>query len=113
MKAVVGIVGAVFGVLVLMFVFANIFTAFDYSMFKFWAPKIENVKREVFEQTYSYNRGMVQELENMQMEYVKAGPDQQRALASIILHRASGYPEESMPPNLRLFIRGLRRTAGL
>ena len=81
----------------------------DFFMYKFFAPKQEAVRRQVFEQTKSYNQGMIQELQNMEFEYVKADKEHQAALADLILHRAADYPEESMPPDLQSFIRDLKR----
>ena len=81
----------------------------DFFMYKFWAPKYEGVRREVFEQTKSYNQGMIQELQNMQFEYVKADKEEQVALAEIILHRSADFPEDKLPSDLRIFIAELRR----
>lgn len=80
----------------------------DFFLYKFFAPRQEAVRREVFEQTKSYQQGQIQELQNMQFEYVKASPEHQAALASIILHRAADFPEDKMPADLRTFIRDLR-----
>ena len=80
----------------------------DFFMYKVFAPKQEAVRREVFEETKSYNQGMVQELQNMQFEYIKASPSQKEALASIILHRAADYPEDRLPVDLKYFIQSLR-----
>jgi hypothetical protein len=81
----------------------------EFFMCQFSAPKQEAVRRQVFEQTYSYRQGMIQELQNMQMEYVKATPSQRDAMASVILHRAAGFPEGDMPSDLRDFVTTLRR----
>lgn len=80
----------------------------DFFMFKFWAPKYEDVKREVFENTKSYNQGMIQELQNMQFEYIKADSSQKVGLAGIILHRVSDFDEEKLPCDLRSFINQLK-----
>ena len=84
----------------------------DFFMYKFWAPKQETVRRQVFEQTRSFNQGMIQELQNMQFEYVKEkDPQAKAALASIILHRASGYnlEDSAVPADLRSFISKLKQ----
>ena len=86
-----------------------IFTGNSLLMNKFFAPKQEQVRREVFEETKSYNQGMIQELQNMQFEYIKAKPEQQNALRSIILHRAADYPVDKMPIDLYNFIQELKR----
>lgn len=102
----------VLGFLVLILVILGltwIFQGNDFFLYQVFAPKQEAVRREVFEQTKAYNQGMIQELQNMQFEYVKAAPEHQKALASIILHRAADYPEDKMPSDLRSFIQDLRR----
>ncbi|MDO8582637.1 MAG: hypothetical protein Q7R63_01455 [bacterium] len=81
----------------------------DFFMYKFFAPKQEAVRREVFEESKAFNQGMIQELQNMQFEYMKAGEKEKDALASIILHRAADYDESKMPADLRDFIRDLKR----
>ena len=80
----------------------------DFFLYKVFAPKYENVRRQTFENTKSYNQGMIQELENMQFEYTRADTNHQAALASIILHRAADYPAERLPYELRCFITDLR-----
>jgi len=85
-----------------------IVTGNDFFMYKYWAPKQENVRRQVFEGTKSYNQGMVQELQNMQFEYAKADSAGKEAMASIILHRAADYDENQMPTDLYNFIQKLK-----
>jgi hypothetical protein len=80
-----------------------------FFMYKVFAPKYEQVRRETFEQSKAYNQGMVQELQNMQFEYVKADKEHQAALASVILHRAADYDESKLPADLRAFIADLKR----
>jgi hypothetical protein len=81
----------------------------DFFLTKYFAPKYEDVRRETFEHSKAYNQGMIQELDNMRFEYVKASPEHKQALASIILHRAADYDEDKLPSDLRNFIRDLRR----
>ena len=82
----------------------------DFFLYKVFAPKYANVQREVFENTHSYNKGMVQELQNMQFEYEQASPEHKAALASIILHRVADYDETKLPPDMQNFVRKLRDT---
>ncbi len=103
------IVGLVALFLVVLLGLGWLFQGNDFFMYKFFAPKYENARREVFEGTKSYNQGYIQELQNMQFEYVKADQAHKDALASIILHRAADYPEDKLPTDLRTFIAGLKR----
>jgi hypothetical protein len=108
----VGFMWVVFGAVVLMGL-GWAFTGNDFFIYKYFAPKQEAVRREVFEESKAYNQGMIQELQNMQFEYVKATPSQQAALASVILHRVADYDEDKLPSDLRAFVQQLRnkRTA--
>lgn len=81
----------------------------DFFLYKVFAPQYEATRRQTFEQSKAYNQGMVQELQNMQFEYVRATKEQKAALRSIILHRAADYDTSRLPPDLAMFIAGLRR----
>lgn len=103
MKPILAIVGGVVG-----------FGAFiwgvayhDLLFTAFFAPKYENVRRNTFEQSKSFRTGAVQELQNMQFEYIKASPEHKAALADIIRHRASEVSEDAMPADLQSFISNL------
>lgn len=85
----------------------------NFFLFKFFAPREEAVRREVFEQSKAYNEGMAQELRRMQMEYIKADDKQKEALASVILHQFAGYNANTLPPDLRLFINELKVSQGI
>ena len=82
----------------------------DFLLFKFFAPRQEAVRREVFEQSKAYNQGMVQELQNMQFEYIKADEAHKAALASVILHRAADFnmSDSRVPSDLRQFVAELK-----
>ena len=87
----------------------------DFFLYKAFAPKYEGVRRQTFEQSRAFNQGMVQELQNMQFEYIREkDPKAQEALASVILHRASGYnlDDSAVPADLRSFINDLKTKQG-
>lgn len=86
-----------------------IFTGNDFFIYRYFAPKEEAVRRQVFEQSKAYNQGMVQEIQNMQFQYVQADAEHKKALAAIILHRTADYNMSQMPPDTWDFVSGLRR----
>ena len=103
MKPILSIVGGVvgFGALVWGVAYHElIFTSF-------FAPKFENVRRSTFEQSKSFRTGAVQELQNMQFEYIKAAPEHKVVLADVIRHRAAEVPADAMPADLQSFISNL------
>lgn len=104
MKIVLSIIGVILAIIAL----GWLAQGNDFFLYKVFAPKYEQVRRETFEQTKSYNQGMIQELQNMQFEYLRADTNQQDAMASIILHRAADYPADKLPPDLYAFIQQLK-----
>lgn len=72
-----------------------------------FAPQYENVRRKTFEQSKSFRTGAIQELQNMQFEYIKASPEHKAALAGIIRHRAAEVPADAMPIELQSFVSNL------
>ncbi len=79
-----------------------------FVVYKTLAPATEQVRREVFEQSMAYNDGMAKELDAMHFEYVQADDEHKAALASVILHRVSGYDFELLPSHIKSFITELR-----
>ena len=75
----------------------------------YFAPKFENVRRKTFENSKSFRDGSIQELQNMQFEYIKSSPEHQLALKSIILRRAATVPQDALTPELKSFISELTR----
>ncbi len=81
----------------------------QFFLYKAFAPKMEQARRETFEQSKAYNDGMIQELRSMQFDYVNADDAHKIALKSIILHRIAGFPEEHIPTDLRQFVEELKK----
>lgn len=65
---------------------------------KFWGVKYENARREVFEQTQSYNHGMITNVDNLCLEYYRVDSDSHRnALKATIRHKVSAFKGEFPP----------------
>ena len=101
----------IFAVVLLVLVIVGI-QEVDLRMQAHYNPQYEAVRRNTFEQSKAYNQGTIQELQNMQFEYVQADKGHKHALASLILHRAADYDENSLPPDLRQFIDSLKAEYG-
>lgn len=81
----------------------------NFFMYQYFAPKFEQVRRETFEQSKSYNQGIIQEIQNMQFEYEQTDETHKTALRSIILHRVADYDLSKLPQDTRIFIEQLKR----
>ena len=92
-------VSVVLGVLVALLAVVWLVEGNDFFLYKVFAPRREVVRREVFEQSKAYRQGMVMELQAMQAEYVKATPEQQKSLASIILTLIFSLSRKAFKPS--------------
>jgi fructose-1,6-bisphosphatase len=76
---------------------------------KWFAPREENVRREVFENTKSYNEGKEQELAKTYKEYMSATTeDERKGLRAYVTHTFADYPIERLDPALQNFVRECR-----
>ncbi len=75
--------------------------------YQFFGPKFENVRRQVFEQTRSYNEAKVQDLAKYRLEYLRADSEDRGALKSTIIMMFANYPKEDLPTELQEFMREL------
>ena len=79
-----------------------------YQSYAYFAPKYRAVDNEVYKESTQYNEGMLRDLENLQMEYMKANDVQKAGLKDIILHRFAVYDVNRLPNNLFTFYNDLR-----
>ena len=74
-----------------------------YAMYDFFAPKYRATDMKVFKESEQYNDGMIRDLENLQMEYVKADDAHKALLRDITIHRFEVYDVNRLPQNLFSF----------
>ena len=100
-KKVTLIIGAVIAGAIVIFLLEVV----GLANFKFFGPKFEDVRREVFESTRSYNQAKMQELSKYRLEYIRSDDDAVRsAIASTIRHRFADYDKSQLPSELRDFV---------
>lgn len=80
----------------------------DFFIYKWFAPREEQVRRETFEQSKAYREGMQQEIQAMAFQYHSADAEHRGALASMILHRVADFDVDLLSPDLRAFVDKLR-----
>jgi len=74
--------------------------------YKFIAPQQENARREVFEQTKSFNQGMTMKLLDYRKQYMFAkSPGDKAAIASVVSHLYADYSPDNLDPELREFLK--------
>jgi len=67
---------------------------YELEWMKFFNPRKENIRREVFENTKSYTHGKIQDLAKYYEEYQKA--DDKEAIASLIKMRFAEFDAEKI-----------------
>ncbi len=73
---------------------------------KFFAPKHEEIRREVFVQTRSYNQGKIMELEKHRIEYLREKDTTSKtAIGNMILHKFADFDREMLSPEQRQFLK--------
>jgi len=85
----------------------------NFFMYKFFAPKMEEARHEVFVNTVAYTDGNIQELRNYQIAYIQADDNHKKALASVIQHQFAAFPTDKLPLDLQQFISSLNRSGDL
>lgn len=96
-------------VVITLYVIGFIATGGDLVIYKFWAPKQENARRQVFENTQSYVQGKVEYLTRLRYQYSTASTDDQKyALKTMILDEASTVDNSKLPSDLQSFISNLK-----
>ena len=101
-------VGGLIALVVIILGLSWVFTGNDFFLYKYFAPKKAEVERQVFENTPSYVRGNIQELEKQHLDYIKATPAQQAAMKPVILQEAAGINQDQLPPDLKSWISQLK-----
>jgi hypothetical protein len=76
--------------------------------YRFIEPKREEARREVFEETRSYNQGKIQQLAKYRMEYSTADEEGKEIIASTIKHQFADFPIDHLPTELQNFLRTTR-----
>lgn len=84
-------------------------TFYELGYKKFFKPKFQNVEREVFKQTRSYNEGKIQDLAKLKHEYELASNEDKQTIKNTIIHMFADYqaPKEA-PYGLKQFLTEMR-----
>ena len=78
-------------------------------MFKFFEPKKENIRREIFENTKSYTHGKIQDLAKLYQEYQKADPDGKETIKTLVQSQFSDFDAEKINNyKLQIFLTNMR-----
>ncbi len=78
---------------------------FGLMNYQFFAPKYEAARREVFENTQSYQQGSIRDFDNLYLAYVQAKSEDEKAvILDTLRHRAAGVQLDNIPPRVRALL---------
>jgi hypothetical protein len=95
--------------LVLIYAFGFLATGGDLIIYRFWAPRFENAKREVFVQTQSYVQGKNTYIARLRLQYETADASQKEPFRRLILSEAETISVANLTVQNRGFIETLRQ----
>lgn len=98
-------VGKIIGIFLVVFVVLMLLgwvvAGNDFFMYKFFAPKQENVRREVYTNTQSYKQGNTQRLNTLCSQVDTADDSHKALLNDIISHEFADWNSDAVPDYLR------------
>ena len=103
------IFGVSFGVFIVLLALIFVLGLISLGYYKFFEPKKENIRRQVFEQTQSYVHGKIQDLAKYQDEYNNANTNDREAIRQLIILRFAEFDETKIKAvGLRNFLKNIR-----
>lgn len=102
------IAGICLAAIVLSLALTWVFEGNDFFLYKYFAPRREQVLRQVFEQSPSYIQGKVEYLTRLRFQYGSAEGSQKTAMKQLILDEASTVDNSKLPGDLQVFINSLK-----
>lgn len=91
-----------YGLLILIVVLGLdwLFAGENFFLYKYWAPKNEQVRRQVYESTKSYHQGSVQRLNTLCIQVEQADDDHKVMLNDVINHEYAEWDLNDVPSYL-------------
>jgi hypothetical protein len=87
--------------IVILYALGFIVTGGDLAIYRFWAPKQEAARREVYEHTKSYHQGSVQRLGTLCLQVNSADDDHKAMINDIIAQEFAEWDTADVPAHLR------------
>lgn len=95
--------------IVAIFALAWIVQGNNFFMYKYFAPKYEDARREVFENTQSYVEGKKQDLIKYRLEYMKSkDPVEKSAIKMTIVQAFANFDENKLDGELKDFLHKMK-----
>ena len=82
-------------------------------MYKFFAPKQEAVRTQVYRQSQAQQDGVINELQKLQLEYANAtNPDAKDIIVDAVIHKSAQFTGQ-LTPSLEGFVAKCKASRGV
>jgi len=106
----IGTLFVVIFIMILLIAFWFAMSGVDLFSYSFFAPKYENVRRNVFENTQSYIEGKRQELSKYRLEYIREKDSiVKEAIASTIRQSFTNFNKTKLDYDSQIFLDSLNK----
>jgi len=117
-RATFSVIGSVILVLAAIMALTFFVNGLDLANYKFFGPKVEQTRRDIFKQSQSYNDGMANTLQGLRHDYMQAQADeakattdaqrqiahaQQQTIRATVEQQFGAYDTSNLPPDLQSF----------
>ena len=83
-------------------------TGGDLAIYRFWVPKQENARRQVFENTQSYVQGKVEYLGRLRQQWMDADEGHKASIRMLVITEASTVDNDKLPIDLQGFVASMK-----
>lgn len=81
----------------------------NFFMYRFFAPREEQVRHDTFKQSQAYNDGMANDLAQKQLAYAQTSDTNAKLIIlSNLYHEFASYDLTKLPPESQLFLSNVR-----
>ena len=102
-------VGIALLALILIYGFGFLATGGDLAIYRFWAPKQEAARRQVYEQTKSYRQGSIQRLDTLCSQVSNSDDAHKPMINDVIDHEFAEWNTSDVPDYLQSCLANARR----
>jgi hypothetical protein len=102
-KLYLKVIGALLLIMVTGFGLGFVGDAMNWWSFKFWAPKVEQVRYDVHKKSQAYQDGMAQQLADAAEQWPTLNNTQKGSVRAVLRSRMRDFDTSNLAPDLRDF----------
>ena len=112
-KATMAVIGIVIAFFAITTILGFAFQGQSFILYKYFAPKEEAVRTQIYRQNQSYQDGTVNDLTKLQIEYAGAQTEEAKDIISDAVVQKSATYTGPLPFNVKQFVQTCRNRKGI